>query len=36
LTTVIGNAVWTMVVTPLLLPVIAWLHDLAFDSRMRL
>jgi rod shape-determining protein MreD len=36
LTTVIGNAVWTMVVTPLLLPVIAWLHDLAFDSRIRL
>jgi rod shape-determining protein MreD len=36
LTTVIGNAIWTMVVTPLLLPVIAWLHDLAFDSRMRL
>ena len=36
LTTVIGNAIWTMVVTPLLLPVIAWLHDLAFDSRIRL
>ena len=36
LTTVIGSAVWTLVVTPLLLPAVAWLHDLAFDSRVRL
>jgi len=36
LTTVIGSAVWTLVVTPLLLPAVAWLHDLAFDSRMRI
>ena len=36
LTTIIGSAVWTMVVTPLLLPAVAWLHDLAFDSRMRI
>jgi hypothetical protein len=35
LITIIGNAVWTMVITPLLLPVVVWLHDLAFDSRMR-
>ena len=36
LTTVFGSGVWTLVVTPLLLPSVAWLHDLAFDSRMRL
>jgi rod shape-determining protein MreD len=36
LITIIGNAVWTMVITPLLLPVVVWLHDLAFDSRMRI
>jgi uncharacterized membrane protein len=36
LTTVIGSAVWTLVVTPLLLPAVAWLYDLAFDSRMRI
>jgi len=36
LTTIIGSAVWTLVVTPLLLPAVAWLHDLAFDSRMRI
>jgi rod shape-determining protein MreD len=36
LTTVIGSAAWTLVVTPLLLPAVAWLHDLAFDSRMRI
>jgi rod shape-determining protein MreD len=36
ITTLVGSAIWTMVVTPLLLPVIAWLYDLTFDSRMRL
>jgi rod shape-determining protein MreD len=36
LTTIIGSAVWTMVVTPFLLPTVSWLHDLAFDSRMRI
>ena len=36
LITVIGNALWTLVVTPLLLPVVVWLHDLAFDRRMRI
>jgi rod shape-determining protein MreD len=36
LTTLIGSSIWTMVVTPLALPVIARLHDLAFDSRMRI
>ena len=36
LTAIIGSAAWTMVVTPLLLPAVAWLHDLAFDSRMRI
>lgn len=35
LTTVIGSAIWTVVITPLLLPVVLWLHDLAFDSRVR-
>jgi rod shape-determining protein MreD len=35
LITIIGNAIWTMVITPLLIPVVVWLHDLAFDSRMR-
>jgi len=36
LITIIGNALWTLVVTPLLLPAVVWLHDLAFDSRMRI
>jgi len=36
LSTLIGSAIWTMVITPLLLPPVAWLHDLAFDSRMRI
>ena len=36
LTTIIGSAAWTLVVTPLMLPAVAWLHDLAFDSRMRI
>jgi hypothetical protein len=34
--TVIGSGFWTLVVTPLMLPAVAWLHDLAFDSRMRI
>lgn len=34
--TLVGSSIWTMVITPLLLPVVAWLHDLAFDSRMRI
>jgi hypothetical protein len=36
LITIIGSAAWTLVVTPLLLPAAAWLHDLVFDSRMRI
>ena len=36
LTTLAGSSIWTLVVTPLMLPAVAWLHDLAFDSRMRL
>ena len=36
LVTIIGSAVWTLVVTPFLLPAVSWLHDLAFDSRMRI
>jgi uncharacterized membrane protein len=36
LITIIGSAAWTLVVTPLLLPAVAWLHDLVFDSRMRI
>jgi rod shape-determining protein MreD len=36
LTTIMGSAVWTLVVTPFLLPAVSWLHDLAFDSRMRI
>ena len=34
--TIIGSGLWTLVVTPLMLPAVAWLHDLAFDSRIRL
>ena len=34
--TIIGSGLWTLVVTPLMLPAVAWLHDLAFDSRMRI
>ena len=34
--TIIGSGFWTLVVTPLMLPAVAWLHDLAFDSRMRI
>lgn len=34
--TLVGSSIWTMVITPLLLPAAAWLHDLAFDSRMRI
>ena len=34
--TIVGSGLWTLVVTPLLLPAVAWLHDLAFDSRMRI
>jgi len=36
LITLLGSGIWTLVVTPLMLPVVAWLHDLAFDSRMRI
>jgi rod shape-determining protein MreD len=36
LITVIGSGFWTLVVTPLLLRAVVWLHDLAFDSRMRI
>jgi uncharacterized membrane protein len=34
--TIIGSGFWTLVVTPLMLPAVAWLHELAFDSRMRI
>jgi uncharacterized membrane protein len=34
--TIVGSGFWTLVVTPLMLPLVAWLHDLAFDSRMRI
>jgi hypothetical protein len=34
--TIVGSGLWTLVVTPLMLPAVAWLHDLAFDSRMRI
>ena len=33
ITTLLGSFIWAMVITPLLLPAVAWLHDLAFDSR---
>lgn len=33
ITTLLGSSIWAMVITPLLLPAVAWLHDLAFDSR---
>ncbi len=36
ITTIIGSSIWTLVITPLTLPAIAWLHNLAFESRMRL
>ena len=36
LITLVGSGIWTLVVTPLMLPVVVWLHDLAFDSRMRI
>lgn len=36
ITTLLGSSIWTMVVTPLFLPAAAWLHDLAFESRMRI
>lgn len=36
LITIIGSGFWTLVVTPLMLPAVVWLHDLAFDSRMRI
>jgi hypothetical protein len=36
ITTLIGSSIWTLIVTPLLLPAVAWLHDLAFDSRIHL
>lgn len=36
LTTLAGSSIWTMVITPLLLPAVAWLHDFAFDSRMHI
>jgi uncharacterized membrane protein len=34
--TIAGSGLWTLVVTPLMLPAVAWLHDLAFDSRLRI
>jgi rod shape-determining protein MreD len=36
ISTIIGSSIWTLVITPLTLPAIAWLHNLAFESRMRL
>jgi len=36
ITTLIGASIWTLVITPFMLPAVAWLHDLAFDSRMRI
>jgi rod shape-determining protein MreD len=36
LTTLAGSSIWTLAITPLMLPVVAWLHDLSFDSRMRI
>lgn len=36
LITIIGSGFWTLVITPLMLPAVVWLHDLAFDSRMRI
>jgi len=36
LITLLGSGIWTLVITPLMLPVVVWLHDLAFDSRMRI
>ena len=36
ITTLIGSSIWTLVITPLFLPAAVWLHDLAFESRMRI
>ena len=36
LTTLIGSAIWTVVIAPLLLPAVSWLHNLVFDSRMHI
>jgi len=34
--TLIGSSIWALVITPLLLPAVVWLHDLAFDSRLHI
>lgn len=36
LVTILGSSMWTLVVSPLMLPAVVWLHDLAFDARIRI
>jgi len=36
LTTLLGSSIWALVITPLLLPAVAWLYDLAFDRRLHI
>ncbi|CAB5239298.1 unannotated protein [freshwater metagenome] len=34
--TLIGNSLWTLAITPLLLPAISYVHNFIFDSKARL
>jgi rod shape-determining protein MreD len=33
LVTLLGNSIWTLVVTPIVLPVFSYLHNLVFETR---
>ena len=34
--TTVGISLWTLVMTPICLPVFSWLHDLALDTRSKI
>lgn len=36
LVTLLGNAIWTLVITPIVLPVFSYLHNLVFETRSSL
>ena len=36
LLTLVGNAIWTVVITPIVLPVFSFLHNLVFETRSSL
>jgi rod shape-determining protein MreD len=36
LITIFGSSLWTLAITPLMLPSVIWLHDLAFEARIRI